>query len=280
MKPMRRTLLRVAAAVVVSGGMACGGGDSGPGAGETAPGADRTAKTAALETGAAALQSKAPVDQIALYLVGFHPSKADPAMQMESHHYCDQVNEDFAQCVLYDGNTENARLHGVEYIISETLYATLPADEKAYWHPHNYELLSGELQMPGLPDAAADEALRGKLNSYGKTWHFWKSGVYNQAADELPLGPPHLAWSFNRDGEIQAGMVEARDKRMGLDTSAERRDRQAWVSEARPQGGVNAIADAFPDAKPIAGVRDNGDAATSAVPVVEMRSRASGSAGN
>jgi hypothetical protein len=52
-----------------------------------------------------------------MYLVGFHPSKSDPGMQMESHHYCDQVNEDLAQCVLYDGNTEQARLHGVEYII-------------------------------------------------------------------------------------------------------------------------------------------------------------------
>jgi hypothetical protein len=53
---------------------------------------------------------------------------------MESHHYCDQVNEDFAQCALYDGNTAEARLHG-EYIISEKLYATLPADERPYWHP-------------------------------------------------------------------------------------------------------------------------------------------------
>jgi hypothetical protein len=266
------TMARGAAALIAVGlAAACGGGDTAPGEGQTAPGAERTAKTGALETGAAALQAKAPVDQIALYLVGFHPGKADPQMQMESHHYCDQVNEDFAQCVLYDGNTENARLHGVEYIISEKLYEKLPAEEKAYWHPHNYELLSGQLQMPGLPDAAADEALRGKLNSYGKTWHFWKTGVHEQPADEMPLGPPHLAWSFNHDGETKAGLVEARDQRMGLNTAEERRDRQEWVSAARPQGGVSAIADAFPDAKPIPGVRDNGDAATSPVPHFEMR---------
>jgi hypothetical protein len=28
-----------------------------------------------------------------------------------------------------------ARMIGVEYIISEKLYTTLPAEEKAYWHP-------------------------------------------------------------------------------------------------------------------------------------------------
>jgi hypothetical protein len=263
---------RAAGLVAVALAAACGGGDTGPGEGRTAPGAGRTAKTGALETGAAALQARAPVDQIALYLVGFHASKADPQMQMESHHYCDQVNEEFAQCVLYDGNTENARLQGVEYIISEKLYENLPAEEKAYWHPHNYELLSGQLQMPGLPDAAADEALRGKLNSYGKTWHFWKTGVHDQPADEMPLGPPHLSWSFNHDGEAKPGLVQARDRRMDLDTAEERRDRQEWTAAARPQGGVNAIADAFPDVTPIPGVRDNGDAATTAVPTFGMES--------
>ena len=101
-------------------------------------------------------------------------------MQMESHHYCDQLNEDLAQCVLYDGNADGARLHGVEYIISAKLYEALPSEERAYWHPHNYEILSGELRMPGLPAAAEDETLKGKLNSYGKTWHFWKTGVYGE----------------------------------------------------------------------------------------------------
>jgi hypothetical protein len=30
----------------------------------------------------------------------------------------------------------------------------LPAAEKAYWHLHNLEILSGQLRMPGLPDVA------------------------------------------------------------------------------------------------------------------------------
>jgi hypothetical protein len=218
------------------------------------------------------MQAKAPVEQIALYLVGFHPSKADPQMQIESHHYCDQVNEDFAQCVLYDGNTEDARLHGVEYIISEKLYGTLPAEEKSYWHPHNFEILSGQLRMPGLPDGAEGEALKRKINSYGKTWHFWNAGVFGKEGEALPLGPPHLAWSFNRDGEAKPGLVESRDRRMDLNTADARRDRADWASLAKPQAGVDAIAGSFPSASGApAGVRDNGDKQARGIPVLSIK---------
>jgi hypothetical protein len=250
---------------------ACGGDNTPPQGGTAAPGTDRTSKTAALESGANVLQAKAPVEEISMYLNGFHVSKDNPAMQMEAHHYCNQVNEDLAQCVLFDGNTSDARMMGVEYIISANLYATLPADEKPYWHPHNYEILSGQLRMPGLPDAAENEALKGKINSYGKTWHTWMTGVYNQKADPLPFGPPHLQWSFNRDGEASPGMVSARDERFNLDTADARQKRQDMAALARPQGGVDALASHFPKAMPLKGVTDNGDAGTRPVPTLAMK---------
>jgi len=250
---------------------ACGGGNTPPQGGDTAPGADRTAKTGALETGANLMQAKAPVEKIAMYLNGFHVSKHDPKMQMEAHHYCNQANEDFAQCVLFDGNTNEARLMGIEYIISEKLYNTLPTEEKAYWHPHNYEVLSGTLRMPGLPDAAEKEALKTKINSYGKTWHTWMTGVHGHQADALPLGPPYLQWSFNRDGEANPEMVQARDSRMNLNSTEARQERQDLVDMARPQSGVDAMAALFPNAKPIPGVRDNGDAASRPVPTFGMK---------
>src|SRR4051794_10327509 len=87
----------------------------------TPAGESKTAKTKALEAGAKALQSTTPVSKMDIYLVGFHPMKDSPSIQMEAHHYCHQVNEEFAQCVLFDGNTETAQMNGVEYIISEKL---------------------------------------------------------------------------------------------------------------------------------------------------------------
>jgi hypothetical protein len=217
------------------------------------------------------MQAKAPVEKIAMYLNGFHVSKDDPKMQMEAHHYCNQANEDLAQCVLFDGNTAEARLMGIEYIISEKLYSTLPTEEKAYWHPHNYEVLSGQLRMPGLPDAAEKEALKGKINSYGKTWHTWMTGMHNQKADPLPFGPPHLQWSFNRDGEANPQLSETRDRRMNLDSMKARQEREDLVPLARPQGGVDAMLDAFPNATPVKGVTDNGDAATRPVPTFSIK---------
>jgi hypothetical protein len=250
---------------------ACGGGNAPPQGSQTAPGADRTAKTAALESGANLLQAKAPVEQIAMYLNGFHVSKDDPKTQMEAHHYCNQANEDLAQCVLFDGNTATARLMGIEYIISEKLYNRLPSDEKAYWHPHNYEILSGQLRMPGLPDVVEKEALKGKMNSYGKTWHTWMTGMHNQQADPLPFGPPALQWSFNRDREANPEMTQARDRRMKLDPIEARQQRRDLVSLAKPQGGVDAMASFFANTKPLTGITDNGDAATRPIPTFGMK---------
>jgi hypothetical protein len=262
-------LLACATGSIVLG---CGGQNTPPSGDSTAPGSARTAKTATLETGAAMLQDKTPLTQIALYLNGFHVAKDDPTVQMEANHYCDQVNQDFAQCVLYDGNTDAARLMGIEYIISKKLYDGLPADEKPYWHPHNYEILSGELRAPGLPDVAENAALKDKINSYGKTWHTWMTGASGRTSDSLPYGPAHLQWSFNRDGEVDPRMIEARDQRMKLNTADARRDRAGLASAAEPQGGVDALRASFPQATSApTGVGDNGDTSTRAVPIITIR---------
>jgi len=268
-------LIGVAALAVLVWG--CRGGTAArQDASGVAPGSPVTAKTAALDSGANILQSKGPISAISYYLDGFHPSKGDPAAQMEAHHYCTQLTEDFAQCVLYDGNSDTARLIGIEYIISEQTYTTLPEEEKALWHPHNFEILSGQLRMPGVPDVAEKAALRRKINSYGKTWHTWMAGMSDGRNDRLPLGPPRLQWSFNRDGEIMPGLVTARDRRLGLSTADARADRQEFTTIARPQGGVDAMAGQFPSGgRLIPGVRDNGDQGTRPVPTFGLTAPAS-----
>src|SRR3569833_3286347 len=111
----------------------CGGGNTGPQSGRTAPGAPESAKSRALESAASLIQSKGPVSKISLYLDGFHASKDDPRMQMETHHYSKQVNEDFAQCVLFDGN--NTKTHQKKNKKNKTTKQnnTQPTKEKADW---------------------------------------------------------------------------------------------------------------------------------------------------
>jgi len=220
-------------------------------------GQQKSGKTKVLEAGAKVLQTDAPLEPMNIYLVGFHPLKENPAHQMEAHHFCRQVNEDFAQCALFDGNTKEANLNGIEYIISQKLFETLPEEERQYWHPHNYEILSGQLVAPGLPDVAEHALMKGKLNSYGKTWHVWNTGSAGAGADKLPLGKPMLAWSFNHDGEAKAELVERRDEKLGIKTDKVRQKRRDLVSLAQPQAGVNALAGQFPVAsQPSAGVAD------------------------
>lgn len=221
------------------------------------PGADKTAKTRVLEVGTKVLQGNAPVAKMDIYLNGFHPMKDHPEHQMEAHHFCHQMNQDFAQCALFDGSGPQANLNGVEYIISEKLFATLPDAEKKYWHPHNSEILSGQLIAPGIPQVAEKALMKDKMNSYGKTWHVWNTGMFGAVADKLPYGEPMLAWSFNRDGEAMPAMVEQRDKRLGVSSADKRSDRADLRSLARPQSGVDDLKGAFPrPTKDIPGVVD------------------------
>jgi len=150
--------------------------------------------------------------------------KDNPDHQMVAHHFCRQVNDDFAQCALFNGAGSDANLNGLECIISEKLFATLPAEERQYWHPHDYEILSG----------------------YGKTWHLWNTGTFGETADELPLGAPRLAWSFNHDAEAKPGLVEQRDETMGYDADAIRERRRDLATLANPQEGVDTLAGKFP----------------------------------
>lgn len=230
----------------------CGGRDDTPPL--APPGADTTARTDVLKAGAAVLQNDGPTAKLDVHIVGFHPMRDAPDHQMEAHHFCRQVNEDFAQCALFDSAEPGANLTGVEYIVSERVFASLPEDERAYWHPHNGEILSGQLVAPGLPRIAETELMRSKLNSYGKTWHTWHTRHGTAPGDALPLGPAALAWSFSRDGEVDPALVAERDARLGIDTAQTRAARAPLAEGARPQSGVDTLRAHFPDATPIPGV--------------------------
>lgn len=228
------------------------------------PGESKGAWLTVLEQGANLLQDKTPMKGFDAYVVGFHCAKCDPQMQMEAHHYCKVVNDDFLQCLIFDGNTPDANLIGLEYIISEALFETLPEEEKAYWHPHNYEVFSGELIAPGLPEVAEKAFMKRLVNSYGKTWHTWHTGRHDgEPGDSLPMGEATLMWSFNRQGECDETLKRNRNQAMQVDIDKKARDRQTYVELAHPQRGVNALAKAFSHTEPLPGVEDADDASDS-----------------
>lgn len=214
--PLHPAVVLVAAALLA----ACGDRDTGSNV--TAPGAPESARTKALEAGAAVLQEKPPIAAINAYLDGFHFYNGSPKAQMEAHHYCSILNEDVTQCVIFDGNQADAKIMGVEYIISAKLFGTLSPKEKALWHSHVHEVKSGQLVAPGIPDLAEKALMEKLIDTYGKTWHTW----HTDADKPLPLGVPQLMMGATAEGQIASALVTARDKRFGIDSAARRKQRE------------------------------------------------------
>jgi hypothetical protein len=108
-------------------------------------------KHRALDLAAGSLQPKYPVAAMSTYLNGFHMYADDMGRQVEASHFCIHLRHDLHQCVIFDRNAPDARLIGIEYIVSEERFRALPDDEKRLWHSHRYEVKSGTLAVPGIP---------------------------------------------------------------------------------------------------------------------------------
>lgn len=139
--------------------------------------------------------------------------------------------------MLYDSDLPNARLIGVEYMVTPEVFATLPDDEKPLWHTHVFEVKSGMLVMPqmaadrGVPgvqqtwETAETKEMGEVVKLYGKVWQTWDTTV--PGGKDVPLGEARLMTSFAEEGQMEPGgeehdsawnrLVGARDQRMGTD---------------------------------------------------------------
>ncbi|KAL6000530.1 Oil body-associated protein 1A [Asimina triloba] len=170
-------------------------------------------------------------------IIRFHRYADDMTRQVEAHHLCSHQNEEMRQCLIYDNSNKDARLIGIEYIVSEGLFLSLPDNEKPLWHSHEYEVKSGILFMPGVPGPIGRLDLEKVCKTYGKTFHFWQV----DRGDELPLGLPQLMMAFTRDGQLDEKLVEGVEKRFGISVAAER-EKRAYMSG--PEYGIHPLANA------------------------------------
>lgn len=182
------------------------------------PGEPAGAKARVLAGGAAVPQDEPPVAALDAYVDGFHFYNGKLEEQVEAHHFCSVVNEDVRQCVIFDGNGRDAKLMGIEYIVSRRVFATLPAEERKLWHSHVYEVKSGALIAPGIPDAAEHELMQQLVGTYGKSWHTW----HPEQGQSLPTGHPVLMAGFTADGQLDPGLLSERDRRFRVVTADER----------------------------------------------------------
>jgi hypothetical protein len=221
-------------AICLSMMLGCGGNNTESNV--DAPGADKSAKSNVLDAGADLIQSAPPLKKINAYLDGFHFYNGNIGAQMEAHHYVSQLNEDVYQAVIYDGNGEDAKLMGVEYIITERLFKTLDDEEKKLWHSHHHEVKSGTLIAPGLPDIAEYELMEKLVSTYGKTIHTW----HTDQEFQLPIGSPMIMMGFTKDGQLDPKLLEERDRRFNV-SSAEKKKQRADI----PMPDVDPLANAW-----------------------------------
>lgn len=154
--------------------------------------ADDGKTAAAAAHGQPLMGVKAPIQEVLhcpLAFAGVHLLKDLPEHAQVAYHYCKPVNDDVAQCILYDGNGPDARLIGIEYLVSDALYQKMPPEEQAYWHDHKFEVDSGLLKSLTQVGAEAKKTMAGVRPLWGKVYHTWASGK------TYPIGPPRLFWS-------------------------------------------------------------------------------------
>jgi hypothetical protein len=162
------------------------------------------------------------------HFCGIHVAKNDRNLQLIAQHYCTAHNghdhgQGLFQCLLFDSALSNAKLLGVEYIISDDQFRDLPPEEQKYWHPHTYEVLAGGLIAPGMSPEEEMKFMRQILTTWGKTWHTWPDPT-----SSIPIGEPLLMWSLSADGQADEKVVAERDRQfqVSIDEIRSRRVRE------------------------------------------------------
>ncbi|CAN5267755.1 hypothetical protein BH11PLA2_BH11PLA2_12250 [soil metagenome] len=164
------------------------------------------------------------------HFCGIHMAKNNPKFQIVTQHYCAAHSGGMFQCVLFDSTGKDAKLLGIEYIISDEMYQKLPADEKKYWHVHTYEVLSGGLIAPGMEPAKEEEFMKMILTTWGKAWHTWPD-----PKTPVPMGEPLLIWSLTADGQVDEALVAGRDKEFKIETAKIRERRITQIGSEPPK---------------------------------------------
>lgn len=122
---------------------------------------------------------------------------------------------------------------GIEYIVSDDIFETLPPEEQKLWHSHAYEVKTGIWTLPGMPESRQDPENKSLTKTYGKFWCTWQV----DRGDQLPLGAPSLMVSpqavdiacVNRE------LVQERDRKYGVSSGDAKESRvemeeREWIN--------------------------------------------------
>jgi len=185
------------------------------------PGDRERTKTKVGEGISSLFQSHAPMNSFKTHLCSIFLKPGDWNKQIPVHEYMSHINEDVMQSVIMDSDRKDARMIGVEYVITEKLFQQLPEEEKKLWHSKAYAAKSGLIVAPQLPWTAEHKLMEDLTPTYGKSFMFW-----DKHSDKLPMGVPSIIIEPNRDGMVKTDLIRWRDDVLGINTEKERKNRE------------------------------------------------------
>jgi hypothetical protein len=124
-----------------------------------------------------------------LTFAGAHGRRNRPISPRCSYHDGEPFHDAVSHCLLYDGPGPDARLIGIEYLVSDEVYRQMPAEEKIYWHDHRCEAdasLPTSLTESGSEERSTHTQIR---HLWGKVYRTWVAG------GDYPRGPARPFWS-------------------------------------------------------------------------------------
>jgi hypothetical protein len=108
----------------------------------------------------------------------------DPTLRV--WHFCKPNDKIMMVCQLYDSNSPNATLIGVEYMITADAYKNIPDRDKPNWHYHKEEFTPNRAdpKLPMLSEQQQNATMKTLAESYGKVIITWNPN------DKAPIFPP------------------------------------------------------------------------------------------
>jgi hypothetical protein len=111
------------------------------------------------------------------------PSQPD----LVAHHYGKDVSGGLIECPIYDSDRPDAKLVGVEVIVSPKTYQTFSAAEKARWHAHKTEIPKVSATLPDLSPEEAAKVVKKIEGTDGKVYLLWDPGKGQPAVGQPSL---------------------------------------------------------------------------------------------
>jgi hypothetical protein len=104
-----------------------------------------------------------------------------------AHHYCKAVAGGMFQCLLFQSDSADAPLVGVEVVVDTATWQGFDAAEQGLWHYHREEIPLVDAVLPDLTAEEAAEVAATLEETYGKVYLLW-----DPTASDLPTGQPFV----------------------------------------------------------------------------------------